>query len=304
MARGKQGREGERGACVYLYPQSPSSSPPDPDRLILKLDFLFFSSLSHRLEASVVLSSGTPYHTFVELFPSSSSSSSSSSSTSPLPPDFLQRIRHTDYASGVFKINLALDRLPNFTCCPSPSSNEAGPQHRGTIHFEETVQEIEDAYLEAYAHRRPSSRPVIEMTLPSSLDTTIAPPGKHVASLFVQYAPYNLDPKVGSWEDEGFKNAFADRVFGIIDEKAPDFSASILGRDLLSPLDLEKVFGLHGGNIFHGSLSLHQLAYARPGYRTPLRGLYLCGAGTHPGGGVMGASGRNCARVVLSDLGR
>jgi phytoene dehydrogenase-like protein len=166
------------------------------------------------------------------------------------------------------------------------------------------VQEIEDAYLEAYAHRRPSSRPVIEMTLPSSLDTTIAPPGKHVASLFVQYAPYNLDPKVGSWEDEGFKNAFADRVFGIIDEKAPDFSASILGRDLLSPLDLEKVFGLHGGNIFHGSLSLHQLAYARPGYRTPLRGLYLCGAGTHPGGGVMGASGRNCARVVLSDLGR
>lgn len=270
--------------------------------LIISPSFLY----SHRLEASVILSSSTPYHTFVELFPPPSSSSFiPSSSTSPLPPAFLQRIRHTDYASGVFKLNLALDRLPNFTCCPSSSdTNEAGPQHRGTIHFEERVQEIEDAYLEAYAHRRPSSRPVIEMTLPSSLDTTIAPKGKHVASLFVQYAPYDLDPKVGSWEDEGFKNAFADRVFGIIDEKAPGFSSSILGRDLLSPLDLERVFGLHGGNIFHGSLGLHQLAYARPGYRTPLPGLYLCGAGTHPGGGVMGAPGRNCARVVLSDLGR
>ncbi len=252
-----------------------------------------------RLEAPVVLSNSTPYHTFLELFPPSSQVA--------LPPAFLRHIRHTDYASGVFKINLALDRLPNFTCCPSPPSGEPGPQHRGTIHFEERVQEIEDAYLEAYAGRKPSSRPVIEMTLPSSLDSTLAPPGKHCASLFVQYAPYDLDPRVGSWEDPAFKEAFADRVFAVIDEKAPGFSSSILGRDLLSPLDLERVFGLRGGNIFHGSLSLHQLAYARPavghsGYRTPLKGLFLCGAGTHPGGGVMGAPGMNCARVVLSDL--
>lgn len=259
-----------------------------------------------RLEATTVVSNCTPYQTFLELFPSYSSSSDAS----PFPASFLQHIRHVDYASGVFKINLAMSKLPNFTCCPSPSSGKAGPQHRGTIHFEETVQEIEDAYLEAYAGRKPSTRPVIEMTIPSSLDTTLAPPGKHVASLFVQYAPYTLDPAVGSWEDPHFKEAFAERVFSLIDEKAPGFSGSILGKpDLLSPLDLERVFGLHGGNIFHGSLSLHQLGYTRPApgqssYRTPLAGLYLCGAGTHPGGGVMGAPGRNSARAILSDLGR
>lgn len=199
------------------------------------------------------------------------------------------------------------------------------------------MQEIEAAFLDAYVHRRCSARPVIEMTLPTSLDKTLAPPGTHVAQLFVQYAPFDLDPSVGSWEDEGFKRAFARRVYSIIDEKAPGFSDSILGmyvwwrvgcvcvegerrdlglpttqsteEDLLSPLDLQRVFGLHGGNIFHSAISLHQLAYTRPapgysGYRTPLPGLYLCGAGAHPGGGVMGAPGRNCAGVVLGDLGK
>lgn len=202
------------------------------------------------------------------------------------------------------------------------------------------MEEIEAAYLDAYAHRRPSARPVVEMTLPTSLDTTLAPPDMHVAQLFVQYAPYNLDPSVGSWEDEGFKRAFARRVYSLIDDKAPGFSDSILGafcmpslflsgwsqtlpkpitphhaiqhnteEDLLSPRDLERVFGLHGGSIFHGALSLHQLAYTRPApgfssYRSPLRSLYMCGAGTHPGGGVMGAPGRNCASVVLGDLGK
>lgn len=156
---------------------------------------------------------------------------------------------------------------------------------------------------------KPSSRPVIEMTIPSSLDNTISPPGKHVASLFVQYAPYSLDPKIGNWADPHFKEAYADRVFSIIDEKAPGFSSSVIGRDILSPLDLERIFGLHKGNIFHGALSLHQLGYTRPAfgfssYRTPLQGLYMCGSGAHPGGGVMGAPGRNCAYVVLSDLGK
>ena len=132
--------------------------------------------------------------------------------------------------------------------------------------------------------------------------------GKHVVQFFVQFAPYDVDPKYGNWADPGFKAAFVDRVFGVVDSFCPGFSSSVTAVDALSPLDLERTFGLHKGNIFHGSLSLHQLGYTRPAFgfsshRTPMEGLYLCGAGAHPGGGVMGAAGRNCANVVLSDLG-
>jgi len=146
------------------------------------------------------------------------------------------------------------------------------------------------------------------MTIPSALDPTLAPAGKHVVQLFVQFAPYNVDPKIGSWADPMFKESFADRCFRIIDEFAPNFSKSVIARDILSPLDLEYILGLHKGNIMHGALGIHQLGYARPmvgydRYRTPLEGLYLCGSGAHPGGGVMGAAGRNCAFQVLSDLG-
>jgi phytoene dehydrogenase-like protein len=154
----------------------------------------------------------------------------------------------------------------------------------------------------------PATRPAIEMTVPSAVDPTLAPPGKHVVQFFVQYAPYDVDPKVGSWADPGFKDAFADRVFAVVDEFCPGFSDSVLYRDVLSPLDLERVFGLHRGNIFHGSLGVHQLLYNRPApghasHRSPVPGLYMCSAGTHPGGGVMGAAGRNCAKIVLDDLG-
>ena len=125
---------------------------------------------------------------------------------------------------------------------------------------------------------------------------------------FVQFAPYDLDPAVGSWADPTFKERFADRCFEIVEHYCPGFIASVIGRDVLSPLDLERILGLHRGSIFHGAISLHQLGYARPaagfaGYKTPVRGLYLCSAGAHPGGGVMGACGRNCAQVVADHLG-
>eukprot|EP00249_Psilotum_nudum_P003363 c16762_g1_i1 orf=431-937(+) len=150
----------------------------------------------------------------------------------------------------------------------------------------------------------PSARPMIEMTIPSVLDSTISPPGKHVVNLFVQQTPYEL--KEGSWQDQATRELFVERCFKLIDEYAPGFSSSILGYDMLTPPDLEKVFGLTGGNIFHGSMGLDGLFLMRPtkrwsGYRTPIKGLYLCGAGAHPGGGVMGAPGRNAARVVLQD---
>lgn len=177
--------------------------------------------------------------------------------------------------------------------------------HMGTIHFESHMHEIESAYQDA-ARGIPAMRPVIEMTIPSSVDKTISPSGQHVVQLFVQFAPYDVNPAVGSWHDEEFTQSFVQRVIGIVDEFAPGFSSSIIGTDALSPLKLEQVFGLHKGNIFHGSLSLHQLSHARPvpGYtnhRTPVKGLYLCASGTHPGGGVQGAPGYNCAQIVISD---
>ena len=248
------------------------------------------------IAAPIVVSSATPMRTFVELLDAGA-----------LPPSFTEHIRHTDYSCGAFKINLALSCLPQFACMPDAPPGVPGPQHRGTVHFETSVDEIHEAYLDASAGR-PASRPVIEMTIPSALDNTLAPAGCHVASLFVQFAPYQLSGG-SSWADEAFKTAFVDRVLDIVEEHCPGFRRSILHIDALSPLDLERVFGLHRGNIFHGSLSLHQLAYNRPApgyssYNTPVRGLYLAGSGAHPGGGVTGAPGRNAAAVILSDARR
>eukprot|EP00471_Norrisiella_sphaerica_P008464 CAMPEP_0184498816 /NCGR_PEP_ID=MMETSP0113_2-20130426/39916_1 /TAXON_ID=91329 /ORGANISM="Norrisiella sphaerica, Strain BC52" /LENGTH=545 /DNA_ID=CAMNT_0026886479 /DNA_START=274 /DNA_END=1911 /DNA_ORIENTATION=- len=221
--------------------------------------------------------------------------------------DYRRHIRGADYTCGAFKINCALDSLPNFACLPNDESGLPGPQHRGTIHFENRMCEIERASVEA-SLGIPATCPVIEMTIPSSLDSTIAPPGKHVAQLFVQFAPYDVDPVEGSWHDPRFKNAFVNRVLSIVDEFAPGFQDSIIGLDALSPLDLENIFGLHKGNIFHGALGLNQIGWARPApgwssHRTPIDSLYLCSAGNHPGGGVSGAPGRNCAAILLSDMG-
>lgn len=260
-----------------------------------------------RVESDYVLSGATPWHTFLELLPGLDATKITGSvDSSPLPPDFVNHIRFTDYSCQCFKINLAVDRLPNFECAPNSPDGLPGPQHRGTAHFENTMEEIENAYRES-SMGVPATRPVIEMTIPSALDSTIAPPGQHVVNLFVQYAPYDVDPKIGHWADPKFKEDFVYRCLRIVDEFCPNFSSSVIGYDALSPLDIERVFGMHKGSIHHGALSLGQIGPARPmpgwsNYRTPLKGLYLCGAGTHPGGGVMGAAGRNASNVVLGDM--
>ena len=252
------------------------------------------------IRAERVLSNAPPSTTFGALLGEAAAGAA-------LPADFRRQIRTLNVQSGSVKINLALSRLPNFLCAPSGGADGAAamPHHRGTIHFETSSAQIEAAFADAQGGA-PSRRPVIEMTLPSVLDDSIAPPGKHVCLLFCQYAPFaGYDGR--GWDAPGARERFAASVFAVIEEYAPGFTASIVGQDVLTPLDLERVFGLPGGNIFHSAMGLDQLFFNRPApgfarYRTPVRGLYLCGAGAHPGGGVMGAPGRNAAREVLADM--
>jgi len=226
-------------------------------------------------------------------------------SQSYLPPQLRDSLGVLCESSGSVKINLALSSLPNFICKPTPLGAPAGPHHRGTIHFESDMETLEAAFRDCALMNAPSTRPIIEMTLPSVLDPTLAPPGCHVALLFVQYAPYSLPGKPLGWDTPGEREAFAASVYAVIEKYAPGFTASILGADILTPLDLERIFGLPRGNISHGAMSLDQIAFLRPSpvasrYAVPgIRGLYMGGAGTHPGGGVMGAAGRNCARTIL-----
>lgn len=213
-----------------------------------------------------------------------------------LPGEFQEAIARIDYASASLKINVALSEPPQFTAC---SGTGVGPQHHGTMHFVPDQDYIERAFDDA-KYGAPSKNPVLECTMPSSLDPTVAPPGKHLMSMFIQYAPYNL--KEGHWDQ--VKETFADRCFDILNEYAPNFKKSVIARQVLSPLDLERVFNLTGGNIFQGSMLLNQLFLFRPvvghtDYRTPVKGLYLCGAAAHPGGGVMGIAGANAAREML-----
>ena len=239
------------------------------------------------LAASHVLSSADPAVTFLHLL-----------EEKVLPAPFLQKVRALDFRSPVVKINLALDGLPHFR--GQPERGVAGPEHRGTIHIGAGSLDALDASFAAAEYGLLPEDPMIEMTIPSVLDSTLAPPGHHVASLFVQHAPFELAN--GGWESH--REVFARRVFSSIDRVAPGFSERILHYELLAPPDLERIFGLTGGNIFHGAMSLDRLAFMRPvpgwaRYQTPLPGLLLCGAGAHPGGGVMGACGRNAARVLL-----
>ncbi|MBV9080030.1 MAG: NAD(P)/FAD-dependent oxidoreductase, partial [Elusimicrobia bacterium] len=214
-----------------------------------------------------------------------------------LPAAFLDEIKRIDYASASAKINVALSALPNFTACPG---SEPGPQHRGTIHLCPDQDYIERGYDDA-KYGRPSRDPIVECTIPSAVDPTVAPPGKHLMSMFCQYAPYAL--RGGRW-DEAAKDAFADRCFDVVEEYAPGFKASVIDRQVLSPADIEQKFNLTGGNIFQGAMSLNKLFMFRPApgyanYRTPVKHLWLCGSAAHPGGGVMGAPGRNAAREML-----
>ena len=214
-----------------------------------------------------------------------------------LPAEFLAEIRRIDYGSASAKINVALSALPDFTACPGA---QAGPQHRGTIHLCPDQDYIERGYDDA-KYGRPSVNPVVECTIPSAVDPTVAPPGKHLMSMFCQYAPYAL--RTGPWDDAA-KNAFADSCFDVVERYAPGFKDTVIDRQVLSPVDIEAKFNLTGGNIFQGAMSLNKLFMFRPApgfanYRTPIKELFLCGSAAHPGGGVMGAPGWNAAREML-----
>jgi phytoene dehydrogenase-like protein len=241
--------------------------------------------------APVVLSSLDPRRTFLSLV-----------APEELPDDFVADIRRFKFRGSSGKVNLALDGLPDFACLPG-----AGAHLRGAISISPSVDYMERAY-DAAKYGRYSRRPYIDIVIPTLSDPSLAPPGRHVMSCFVQYAPYDLrEPDGRGWDDH--REAFGDAVVDTIAEYAPNIRERILHRQVLTPLDLERVFGLTEGNIFHGELTLEQLFFMRPApgwasYQTPIRRLYTCGSGTHPGGGIMAASGRNAARRVLKDVRR
>ena len=235
------------------------------------------------LSANVVSSSVDPHLTFEKFL-----------EPSELPADFLEGVRRYKFRGSSGKVNLALDALPNFKSLPGP-----GAHLRGAISISPSMEYMERAYDDA-KYGRYSRRPYIDMVIPSVTDPSVAPPGKHVLSCFVQYAPYKLAE--GTWDDQ--KETFGDNVINTIAEYAPNIKDIIIGRQILTPLDLEREFGLTQGNIFQGELSLEQLFFLRPVagwayYRTPIRNLYMCGSATHPGGGIMGANGRIASQVIL-----
>jgi phytoene dehydrogenase-like protein len=214
-----------------------------------------------------------------------------------LPPPFLDRIRTWRNGSGTFRMNVALSALPSFTALPGP-----GDHLTAGIIVAPSLPYMDRAWQDARQHGW-SREPVVEMLIPSTLDDSLSPPGQHVASLFCQHVAPQL-PDGRSWDDH--REDVADLMIATVDRYAPGFAASVVGRQLVSPLDLEREFGLLGGDIFHGALSLNQLFSARPmlghaDYRGPIKGLYHCGSGAHPGGGVTGAPGHNAARAILSD---
>ncbi|MBF8299972.1 MAG: dependent oxidoreductase, partial [Acidobacteria bacterium] len=216
-----------------------------------------------------------------------------------LPDDFVEDIRRYKFRGSSGKVNLALDALPEFTCLPG-----AGPHLRGAMSISPSIDYMERAY-DAAKYGCFSRQPYIDIVIPSLTDPSVAPPGKHVMSCFVQYAPYHLNE--GTWD--GKREEFGDTVVDTIAQYAPNIRNIILNRQVLTPLDLEREWGLSEGNIFQGELTLEQLFFLRPApgwaqYKTPIRGLYMCGAATHPGGGIMGAPGRNAAMKILADTRR
>jgi phytoene dehydrogenase-like protein len=235
--------------------------------------------------ARVVVSNADPKRTFLGLV-----------GREYLSPEFANQIDAFKCEGASFKINLALGELPNYTAFPGTT---LGPQHRGTTHICPSLDALERAWDDA-KYGEPSREPLLEITIPTAYDPSLAPPGKHLMSIFAQYAPYRL--RSGSWDDE--RQRFVDRAIDLLAQYAPNIRGAIEHVHALSPLDLEREYGLTGGNIFHGELSLDQLFAFRPvagwaRYATPIRDLYLCGSGTHPGGGVTGAPGHNAAREIL-----
>ena len=211
--------------------------------------------------------------------------------------DVSQRMHNWRCESATFRMNVALSELPKFTVLP-----KRGDHLTAGIIVAPSLDYMDRAYVDARANGW-SSQPIVEMLIPSTLDPSLAPKGKHVASLFCQHFRYDLGPG-RSWDKE--RDKAADAVIATIDSHAPGFAASVIGRQIHSPIDLERRFGLIGGDIFHGKMGLDQLFSARPmigaaDYRMPLAGLYLCGSGAHPGGGVTGAPGHNAAQAILAD---
>ena len=240
------------------------------------------------LAAKLVLSNADPKRTFVDLL-----------APGELPAEFLEQVRRIRFRSGVFKLNLALGGLPNWKARPTPDGKLA-PHHGATIHLSPSVDYLEAAFQDA-ATGIPSRSPMLECTMASAYDETLAPKGKHVMSVFVQYTPYSLKDGA-SWDTA--REPFTKRCLEILEDYAPGFGRLVEGVHTLTPVDMEREYGLTGGNIFHGEMTLDQLFFMRPlpswsRYRTPVRGLYLCGSGAHPGGGVMGACGYNAAREAL-----
>ncbi|MGH9558533.1 MAG: phytoene desaturase family protein [Bryobacteraceae bacterium] len=238
------------------------------------------------IEASVVASNLDPRRTFLKLMDAAD-----------LDPEFLDGIRKFRSEGTSLKMNLALSGLPEFRGMPPGP----GPQHRATMHICPSVEYIERAWDDA-KYGRPSNSPLIEMTVPTMYDSSLASESRHIMGIFLQYAPYTLAN--GTWDE--LREPYSERILDVIQEYCPNIRSIIVERQTLTPLDLERRFGLTGGNIFHGEMSLDQMFVMRPvagwaRYRTPVKGLYLCGSGTHPGGGVMGAPGHNCAREILKD---
>jgi len=239
------------------------------------------------IRARLVVSNADPKRTFLGLV-----------GEQELDAEFARQVKNIRMEGCVMKINLALDGLPSFRAIPGSALL---PHHKTTIHICPSMDYVERAWDDA-KYGRPSERPLLEITIPTTYDDSLAPPGKHIMGIFLQYTPYRL--REGDWRAR--KEQYADQVMDLIEEYAPGFKSLVLARQVISPLDLEETFGMTGGNIFHGEMSLDQLFFLRPvpgwaNYRTPVRGLYLCGSGTHPGGGVMGAPGYNAAREILRD---
>jgi phytoene dehydrogenase-like protein len=238
-------------------------------------------------KARVVVSNADPKRTFLGLV-----------GRACLPPEFVRQIEAYRCEGSSFKINLALGELPSYSALPGTM---LGPQHRGTTHICASMDALERAWDEA-KHGAPSNEPLLEITIPTAYDSSLAPPGKHILSIFAQYAPYRL--KGSAW-DAATRSTFVGRVLATLEQYAPNIRGAIEHVHALSPLDLEEEYGLSGGNIFHGDLRLDQLFALRPvagwaRYATPIPGLFLCGSGTHPGGGVTGAPGHNAAKVLLT----
>jgi phytoene dehydrogenase-like protein len=237
--------------------------------------------------ARTVSSSVDPRHTFLEFI-----------DRKELPDDFVEAVQRYKFRGSSGKVNLALDALPDFKCLAG-----AGAHLRGAISISPTVEYMERAYDEA-KYGTFSRHPYIDIVIPSLLDPTVAPPGKHVMSCFVQYAPYKLKPGL-HWDS--LREDFGNTVIDTISEYAPNLKKIVLHKQVLTPLDLEREWGLTEGNIFQGELSLEQLFFLRPvpgwaRFRTPVRNLYMCGSATHPGGGIMGASGKLAATELLRDV--